>query len=103
MGPPPLQEDERRLGADPSTGFVPFKDQAVHPKAFAELCLGQAYRLEQDPAAPTLQALDAPLQVPAPSPGQADPVQTIRGECRQEGIQEGGAFRADLDSERRGA
>ena len=100
MGPPPLQEDERRLGADPSTGFVPFEDQAVHPKAFAKLCLGQAHRLEQDPAAPTLQALDAPFQVRVLSPGQADPVQTIRGECRQEGIQEGGAFRADLDSER---
>ena len=87
MSPPPLQEDERRLGADPATGFVPFEDQAVHPQAFAELSLGQAHGFEQDPAALTLHALNAPLQVPAPSPGQADPGQTIRGESRQEAVQ----------------
>ena len=87
VGPPPLQEDERRLGANPATGFVPLEDQAVHPHAVAELGLRQAHRLEQDPAALTLQTLDAPLEVSVLSPGQADPGQTIRGESRQECVQ----------------
>ena len=75
VSPPPLQEDERRFDADPSTGFVPFEDQAVHPKTFAELCLGQANRLEQDPAAPTLQALDPSVPGPRalPRPGRPRP------------------------------